>query len=207
MDRCILHRRKYQLNSFVKNIWNYFGIKMLIVLAFFVIGVILGFVITSEIVSDLTSDNIVNTALISFLARESNCFSLFLSYLITHLLIICYAIFFNRNIFLHIINICIIFMLGYIFACDFLILINLFNFITIILAIIIMPVFTLLIMLVYSLIVAIIWRRNSDIKRFGRFCPEFDHRRLLIILIIVLILLLFVYCLILNLITLFFVLV
>jgi len=204
MARSNYYRVKYQINDICSNLWRMYGIKTLIIFAVFILGVVIGIVITSPLIPDLSIDNMSDTAMLSFLCRDSNFLSLFISYLIVYLLLILYSMFINRNIVLYVINLIILFFFGYVWGCNFIILISFINFLAFVFAIIIIPVFNILIVLLYSLILAIVWKKNMVVRKYGCY-DGFNYQRLIVILGILDVILLFLYCLSLNLIICFYI--
>lgn len=193
-------RQSYLLKSYFATIFKYFGVKTIIVFAFFVLGTVLGLIIATQI-EEIEITILQDNALLAFLSLEYGFISLFLIYLLQYTLLICYAIFVNHNTLLHIINICIIVVFGYIVGFNFIILISTINFVSVIIAIVLYPIFHLVTILIVSFIVAISWHRNCEVRKFGR-CRNpliCNNAKLLYCIPIILIIVLqFVYCLLLN---------
>ena len=194
-------RKCYQFKSFANWIWANYGARWLIVLSVYILGFVIGILVISPNIENLTCDNILDFQFVNFLNRDINCLSLFLSYTITYAIIVCYACLLNINIFLVICNFCIVFVFGFCFAYNMVIYTNVFGTTAIIVIVLIMPIFHLLIMGLYALVVAIFWHRYREIKKFGKICQTcqcYIPKKVTIISCILLILLLFVYCLLLN---------
>ncbi len=202
MNNSCFIRKKYQFNSCVKETFKIYGVKALIIFGIYFIGIILGFCIVSQLGEDITSDIILDRSFLDFLGREIIYTNLFINYLLTYTLLLCYSIFINRATFWHILNICIVFIIGFCFGYNLGIYFKIFNIIAIILVILVIILFNLIINFLYSLILAIVWVRNREIKKFGKWCTQactIKTNNLFIILTILIIILLFLQCLLCNL--------
>ena len=201
MNSSNTYRLGYKIKNIINNIFCKFGKKTFLVFSFYILGVICGVIIMSQLVGDFGIDNLINQSLLSFLKRECEWISLFVSFGISYLLLFCYAIFINRATILNIFNICIVFICGFNFGYDFVICISCLNVMAIVLIVILMPIFNILIMSLYCMLVAVRWSIYKERKQYGRICNiEYLYcvRCITWTLICGIVMIMFVYCLLLN---------
>ena len=201
MSNYYRYRRLYRLKDFFRNAIQTYGKRSLIVFIVGVIGIIMGSIVMAGLIEGITIDNVADVNFLSFLQREKNCFAMFIVYLFWYAVLIVFTLIVNKNLFFHILNIMIVFIVGFCLGYNFVLYVSIFNVIATIFLIIIYPFFNLLFLAIYSFILGIIWTRNREKRLFGRVCYTScnNHQFLLIIwLIVILVSLLFLYSLFLN---------
>lgn len=173
--------------------------KIIIYFIIYLVGLVLGLIITQSYSSDIEIERLTLTGVIDFIAHNRSFWGLFFLKFFFMLILCLLAMLSSKSRFFIWINYVVIIVLGYLLGYNIIIVFTTFSFLSLILFMIFYPLLELTIMALYFVILASCVVFMNQVKKFGKICAlksrEHNYKILYLIIILLLFILIFVQCL------------